>query len=56
MKIPAKDIKEQCDSCPGGSKPARPVAKQTSPLRRVKIPAMLAERKPAELSWYEVYL
>ena len=52
----AKEIKEQCDFCPEDQSLREFVAKQTSPLRRVKIPAMLAERKPAELSWYEVDL
>ena len=52
----AKEIKEQCDSCHEDQSLREFVAKQTSPLRRVKIPAILAERKPAELSWYEADL
>ena len=55
-EISAKEIKEQCDYCPEDQSLREFVAEQTSPLRRTKIPAMLAERKPAELSWYEVDL
>ena len=49
-EILAKEIKERCDFCPEDQSLLEFVAKQTSPLRRAKIPAMLAERKPAELA------
>lgn len=52
-EISAAKIKEQCEFCGSEQSLREYVAQQTSPLRRAKIPAMLAERKASELSWFE---
>jgi len=53
-EISAAKIKEQCEFCGSEQSLREYVAQQTSPLRRAKIPAMLAERKASEFSWFEV--
>ena len=53
-EISAAKIKEQCEFCGSEQSLREYVAQQTSPLRRAKIPAMLAERRAGELSWVEV--
>ena len=52
-EISAAKIKEQCEFCGSEQSLREYVAQQTSPLRRAKIPAMLAEREASELSWVE---
>lgn len=52
-EISAAKIKEQCEFCGSEQSLREYVAQQTSPLRRAEIPAMLAERRASELSWFE---